>query len=212
MVARAQLWYETEKPAALPALPVPPPQPEAPRRGNVAAITDDFERGMGEWHTLAMPVSVRLDLDDATASRGRQSLRVTNLRPGGAMVAYALAEGFPASQWPHLQFDYRIPPQVKVDVYLYMGDVWHAIRLTGGTADSASAKLLGSFADVRADGNWHHAQFDLLTALQRLYPERQTFPVDYLAFASPDERYLRCGLGGNPMGATYWVDEFQLTP
>ena len=111
------------------------------------------------------------------------------------MAAYALARGFPSRDWRHLEFDYRIPPEVKVNVYLYMGGAWHAVRLTGGAGDGKAVKALGEFPDVRADGAWHHAQFDLLPALQRLYPERQVFPIEYLAFASPDERYLRCGIG-----------------
>ena len=212
MVARAQLWYESEKPAPLPSLPDAPPPVEPVQRPDRTAIADSFERDMGEWHTLAKPIAVRLDLDDSTASAGKRSLRITNLRPGGPMVAYALVGGFRASDWPHLSFDYRMPPEVKVDVYLYLGDAWHAVRLTGNTPDSGSVRVLGDFPDVRADGQWHHAEFDLLPPLQRLYPQRQTFQVDYLAFASPDERYLRCGIGGNPMAAAYWLDEFRLTP
>ena len=212
MVARAQLWYETEEPAPLPLLPEPPPGREPSDRGDVRAIANDFERDMGEWHTLDEPVSVRLDLDDTTASKGGRSLRITNLRPGGPMAAYALTEGFRARDWHRLQLDYRIPPGVKVDVYLYMGNEWHTVRLTGNTPRNGAAKPLGEFADVQANGNWHHAEFDLLPALRAIYPQRQVFSVDYLALASPDERYLRCGLGGNAMGATFWIDEFRLTP
>jgi hypothetical protein len=212
MVARAQLWYESEETAPVPRLPAAPPPREAPERGDVPAIVQNFERDIGEWHTLPELTTVGLSLDDTTASKGKRSLRITNLRPGGPMGAYALAEGFRASRWPRLQFDYRIPPGIKVDVYLHIGGVWHAVRLTGRTPETGTVKLLGDFPDVQADGTWQHAEFDLLPALQRIYPQRQVFPVDYLAFASPDERYLRCGLGGNPMGAAYWIDEFQLTP
>ncbi|MFQ6133548.1 MAG: hypothetical protein ACE5R4_16010 [Armatimonadota bacterium] len=212
MVARAQLWYEKETPAPLPRLPGAPPLREPVQRVDLTDITNTFERDMGEWHTLVKPVSVRLDRDNTTASAGKHSLKITNLRPGGSMVAYALTEGFRASQWRHLSFDYRIPPEVKVDVYLYLGDAWHTVRLTGGYVGAAGVHVLGSFDNVQADGRWHHAEFDLLPPLQKLYPQRQVFPVDYLAFASPDERYLRCGIGGNPMGAAYWIDEFRLTP
>ncbi|MFQ6130649.1 MAG: hypothetical protein ACE5R4_01295 [Armatimonadota bacterium] len=212
MVARAQLWYEKERPAPLPRLPGPPPLREPAKRGNAAAIADGFERDMGEWSTPAKPISARLDLDETTAIAGRRSLKITNLRPGGPMLAYALSEGFRADQWRRLSFGYRIPPEVRIDVYLYLDGAWHAFQLTGGTRDKGSAKVLGSFPNVQADGKWHHAEVDLLPPLQNLYPQRRTFRVDYLAFASPEDRYLRCGIGGNPLGATYWLDEFHLGP
>ncbi|MFQ5809913.1 MAG: hypothetical protein ACE5JM_09870, partial [Armatimonadota bacterium] len=119
MVARAQLWCESEKTAPIPRLPTPPSPPETSERSDVPAVVQDFERDVGEWHTLAELTTVALSLDDTTASKGRRSLRITNLRPGGPMGAYALAGGFRASRWPRLQFDYRIPPEVKVDVYLH---------------------------------------------------------------------------------------------
>jgi hypothetical protein len=64
----------------------------------------------------------------------------------------------------------------------------------------------GRIANVVADGAWHTASFDLLSALRAAgLPTR----VEALAFAAPDRDYLRCGLGGNHLGATFWIAGFQ---
>jgi hypothetical protein len=36
--------------------------------------------------------------------------------------------------------------------------------------------------------------------------------VKYVAFAAPEESYVRCGIGANRRGATYWVDNFRIAP
>ncbi|HJN18054.1 MAG TPA: hypothetical protein QGH10_21320, partial [Armatimonadota bacterium] len=63
---------------------------------------------------------------------------------------------------------------------------------------------------ILADDQWHHAEFDIATPLSALYPESKTLEVKYIAFAAPEESYLRCGLGGNGRGATYWLDNFRI--
>jgi hypothetical protein len=64
---------------------------------------------------------------------------------------------------------------------------------------------IGRISDVANDGQWHTAQFDLLTALRKANLGTR---VEALAFAAPDREYLRCGIGGNHQGATYWISNF----
>jgi hypothetical protein len=77
---------------------------------------------------------------------------------------------------------------------------------------SSATTLLGRLANVQADDKWHHAEFDLLAPLQTLDPQLKAFTVKYLAFAAPEESYLRCGIGGNGRGARFWVDNFRVGP
>src|SRR5690606_7734811 len=56
---------------------------------------------------------------------------------------------------------------------------------------------IGQIADVRDDGLWHSAEFDLLGALQKAGLATK---VDALALAAPSSDYLQAGLGGNHRG------------
>ena len=67
------------------------------------------------------------------------------------------------------------------------------------------AVRIGKIEGIATDGKWHNAEFDLLEALQKANLPTK---VEGLAFAAPDRDYLRAGLGGNHMGATYWIGGF----
>ncbi len=69
-----------------------------------------------------------------------------------------------------------------------------------------SSVVLGQIADVKADRQWHHAQFDLLSALRQA---NLGTAVQEIAFAAPNQDYVLCGLGGNHLGASYEIANFQ---
>ncbi len=213
MVGRAQIWFDEERAALVPRRPVLEELPPVVSHRTNKGLEDDFEQDTGEWRSLTSPLATRLSLDSGTAAGGRQSLKVTNLQSGGPFAAYAIRELFHASDWGKLSFDYRIPPGVMIDCYLYLGEKWHAIRLTGNTQPMRGIVVLGDITGAAADDKWHHADFDLIAQLKQLYPQRKLFPVEFIAFSAPEEPYyLRCGLGGNPLGAAYWIDNFRITP
>ncbi|MDQ3815653.1 MAG: PDZ domain-containing protein [Armatimonadota bacterium] len=66
---------------------------------------------------------------------------------------------------------------------------------------------LGRITGVLTDGQWHTATFDLVAALRQA---NLSTKVEALALAAPDREYLRAGLGGNYLGATYWIRDFQV--
>ncbi len=214
MIARGYIWFAEEQPAALPDPPSWPKRQELARgRRQPNVLFNDFENDAGEWHTT-VGVSYRLptllELDNSTAAGGKRSLKITNMTEGGPFTVLAIDAPIRLRDYPVISFDYRVPPEVKVNLYLLLGGVWHAVEFTARQPQGTPVKVIGAFADVRADGRWHHTSFDLLTALRRLYPGREYFEAQYLAFASPQEDYVRCGIGGNPLGASYWIDNFRL--
>ena len=60
----------------------------------------------------------------------------------------------------------RLLPETKVDFHLTCGGEPYSIAFSGPLDQDATDVTLGSFEDVRADGKWHHATFDLLGGLQ----------------------------------------------
>ncbi|MFQ6098576.1 MAG: hypothetical protein ACE5O2_12690, partial [Armatimonadota bacterium] len=73
-------------------------------------------------------------------------------------------------------------------------------------------QILGKIEDVRADGKWHHASFNLWGHLRRVFgDEEDALRLDDLFFAQRSyDNYLMAGFGGNHAGATYYLDNFAL--
>ena len=213
MIGRVRLWFAEETPGGVVVSRLAAPETAPPTvRDADSAISDDFETSTGEWQTFTTPPLVGLEFDRTTSASGKRSLRVTNLVSGGAFGVYAVVTPFRATDFPKLSFDYRIASGVQVNLYLYANRQWHAIQFCADEPESASTPLLGRIEGVQCDDQWHHAEFDLLSPLKALYPELKTFTVKYVALAAPGESYVRCGIGGNQHGATYWVDNFRIGP
>ena len=213
MVGRARLWYADERPGGVVRTPpvreaALPPVP----RTSAAEVTNDFEADPGEWQTVSTAPGPYLELDGTTAAAGRQSLKVTNDVEGGPFAVYAVTTPFRLADWSQLSFDYRLPPDVKVNLYLYVNGRWHAVGLTATQEPWDGVPVLSQVPGVEADGEWHHAQVDLLGPLTQMYPLFKAFVVKYVALSAPDESYVRCGLGGNHRGAHFWVDNFRIGP
>jgi hypothetical protein len=213
MVGRARLWFEEEQPGGVvPGRLVGSPPPAAAARTENAPTANDFESDTGEWQTFSNPPSVELALDAGTRAAGQRSLRLRNLISGGSLGVYATTTPFRLTDAHRLSFDYRLPPGVAVNAYIYAGRQWHAIRLSAEEPAVGGPPVLGAIEGVACDDAWHHATFDLLPPLAALHPDLPVISVKYIAFAAPEESYVRCGIGANRRGATFWMDNFRVEP
>jgi hypothetical protein len=43
-----------------------------------------------------------------------------------------------------------------------------------------------------------------------MHPESKAVEVKYVALGAPEESYVRCGIGGNGRGTSYWIDNFRI--
>ena len=187
--------------------------------------TNDFETDFGSWTNKDRHDVVTISLDADTASRGKRSLKIQNVTSGGDFTVWATRQPFDAEKFPVIRFDYKIPADVRVNFYARIkGIVWEigftaprdslpAAHVTAARAGFGEPRIqnglsIGTIDGVIADDRWHSATFDLLAAIRRA--NLDTTIVEELAFASPNEPYLRCGFGGNHLGATYHLDNFRL--
>ena len=208
-----RVGYEKEGQAG-PLLAPPPgrwigqeiaPSPPLPK----PVLSADFEDGFEGWSDRQKPDGAVISLDPTTASQGRQSLKITNAASGGDFAVWTGATEFDLREYPHLSFDYKVSPEVKVNLYFKILWKWYGVVFTGGKEHEGNVHLLGQIPDVRADNEWRHAEFGLLAALLK-EEEKPVFLAREMVFASPLQPYLRCGLGGNPYGASYHLDHFTL--
>lgn len=233
MVARVRIFYRKElgggptvfleEPSAL-----PPPQPVSlgvplapkPLPGPAAvvhltssthpALLNDFETDVGEWQRME-PSAVKVTRTAETAAVGRWALRLENRAPGGEFAVSAVRTGFDAVRMPRLAFFYRIPPEVKVNLFLRcQGKVLEA-GFTAPPSTNRGTVYLGPLPQVQADGRWHRMEVNLLGLLRSVFPTLPTLTVQEIFFANwNDEDYLHAGFGGNPYGARWEVDHFAL--
>ncbi|MGQ9731981.1 MAG: hypothetical protein ACUVX8_12010, partial [Candidatus Zipacnadales bacterium] len=214
MVARARLWYaQEEQPGGvvrLSACEGTPVQP-TPRPAGATEVFNDFETDSGEWTVLDSAPGALLTLDNQTAASGQRSLRITNTTEGGPLTIYPLTSPFRLADWPMLSFDYRLPPEIKLNLYLYTNERWHVVQLTAPGPERSDVTLVGAVA-LQADHQWHHVEIPLLQLLKAKYPQFKIFQIKQFVFCPPWDSYVRCGIGGNPRGAHFWIDNFRLGP
>jgi len=233
MVARARIWAERDEGTGAPLAPAPPPPaPDEPRLA-VDSTTHPgesfrFDRGLEGWRCPTGEHGGRVRWE---ARDGGGCLRVENPTTGGDFAVAPPLGTFDANQLQLLDFGYRLPAGVRINLYLKALGRWHVVGLTGPTAarfhavtesravsgrttstsglqlEGRPPVVLGRIPVV-ADGQWHRATFDLLAALRAAYPDRASLPVEALHFGNwSNEGYLQCGFGGNRRGARYWLDD-----
>ena len=217
VIARAKISYTRRRvPSRLRSVarPAGPPAETEPLLKVTSATNPglycDFEESLCGWKTTNEDQGADLDLDSSTAASGRQSLRLTNASLGGDFGAVVPITQLDATRVVDLSFDYRLAPEVKVNVYLTLGGRQYFIRFSGDERSDENLKCLGQFENVVADGEWHPASFGLdATVLEQLRPSGSV-PLTSLVIGSRHEGYLQAGLGGNPEGAAFHLDNFRV--
>lgn len=216
VIARAKVGFrQVDRPTPRVATaPLAPPQAAvAPLPYHLHGVTQpglqlDFEGGLGGLVPYAGDQSAELSLVPRPAGEG-QALRLENLYGGGDFGVVIPVAGADANRIARLEFDYAIPPEAKLNLYVSLAERpaerWF-VTLTGPDEEGPNLYRLGRFPEAKADGAWHHASFDLGPALRRALPYEPRLTVLRLSIAMLHEGYLNAGLGGNPGGTVWYLD------
>ncbi len=203
--------------AVLPAsAQVSPPAASAPSAGSTPPLTiassthadalvRDFSDGLPGFVPYSVPGGVP---SGATPRVVDGALKIVNAHPGSFGMSANMAP-FDALKYGTLAFDYKIGPNVKVNIFLRVKGKYHGIIFCGPDRVRAGSIKLGVIPDVKTDNQWHRAVVPVRAWLQKLYPQDETLPVDEIIMGNWDNTgYLVAGFGGNPTGATYWLDNW----
>jgi len=175
------------------------------------AIISDFERGLGDTARLDDNLAASICLDTTNSASGKGSLRVTNEEAGGTFAFRAFGTDFRIGEANLLAFDYRVTPEVKVNLLLKGSASDYIVAFTGGQQVTPGQVLLGVISGVVADGQWHHAVLDLGAALAGAGGDTKNARISEVQFGNfTHDRGLSLGLTGNPAGATYWLDNLSI--
>jgi len=222
LIPRVKLYYETERPQeectpppyALDLAEAEPP-PAAPLISFSSATHPSmdctFDHDLGEWKQRDGEQGALLALDPLTADGHGKCLRLVNENAGGSFGATAVSRSFDAVKLNRLQFDYRIPKDLKANIQLTAQGTPYEIIFTAPEYPSDRAERLATIPNVQADLKWHHVDLDLLAALRRFYPQAASLEVSDVWFGMDTTRdYILAGFGGNPALCEYRLDNFRL--
>jgi RHS repeat-associated protein len=188
---------------------LPPVKPQRPG----VLIDDTFENGLGTFKERNRLVGAALSLDRQATPDGSYCLKFENKNFGGNFSSTVLDKPFDIREYGTMTFDYRIGPGVKVDFLLRVNGRWYDLRFTGDPVDfkyrDVNIANLGAIGGIIADNKWHTASVDLRYLLhqQTRYTE-----VDEIVMANwTVGGYMKLEFGRNPQGATYYMDNFEIT-
>jgi hypothetical protein len=226
MVARARISYNRVEPCA-DILDIKPQHRLADRRSADLAnvhlrssthpgVCFDFDSHFQGWEAPNADESAHLSLDTENKASGAASLCLTKALSGGDFGVRAPVAGIDLLKVEELAFDYRIPPEARINLYFSIKDDPHHceryfVYLNGETRSTHLAKLLEGAPAVIADGKWHRFSMNLGAAFAALYPSQDELRVKELLFGNFHEGYLNVGFGGNAAGTTYHLDNFTMT-
>ncbi len=176
-----------------------PPLPTLASNANMGS--GRFETSLDSWKGDGKFDAI-LQSDTSTAASGYASLKLTCPSNAAAFTAWVRQDSFDASAYPYLEFDYRVPPQLRVDLLVKVNGRDYSIEFTDRTPGYSR---LGKIDGVKADMQWHHASVPLLQMLQKELPTADKYQVNSIAFG--DTGWL-----GNAEGFTYWLDNFHFVP
>ncbi len=216
---RIKIYYEDEKQVRnpLPDDAAPAERAVEVRPANLrltsqshSSLQNDFENGVSPFRTRDGDQGAELSIV-AAGKDGGHCLRLVNPAAGGSFGATLRRQQFDVAELSKLAFDYRITQESKVNFYLTCSGQSYEIVFTGPTKPASGCILLGHIPEVQTDGQWHHAEFDLLGHLRALMPEKKSLRCsDLWAGNASNEGYLLAGFGGNRITATWYMDNFFL--
>jgi len=141
------------------------------------------------------------------------AVQMRNGYAGSFSVDFKVAP-FDAQKLGDLYFDYKLQPDVKVNIFFRLNGVYHCAVFSGPPRVRPGGVLLGNINGTKADGltgAWRRAHIPLRDWLRTLYPTAESFPIDEIVCGNWDNSgYLVAGFGGNGAGATWQMDNFAI--
>jgi len=213
MIARAKISYSKKTVpqrfiASLPPVTsTPTPSIRTITSSTNPGIYCDFEDGLQGWRSQDSEYGAELSLDPISPAGGKYSLRISNPSLGGTFGSAIPLPQLDLRKVSNFSFTYRIGKETKVDFYLTLGGRSYFLRFTGEGYSDENFKKLGQIPDVNPDGKWHRADVDIAGLIQKA---KAPTTCTSLRIGSFHEGYIKAGLSGNPEGASFSLDDFQV--
>ncbi|WP_447971553.1 hypothetical protein [Nitrospira sp. M1] len=175
-------------------------------------VKENFENDMGQWSNRDGEFGATVSLDESATFDGTQALKIVNAHPGGNFAVNVSTTPFDIREFPVIEFDYRMEPEVKTNFYAKVSGRWYMVGLTDDPMELKRKRVnianIGSVPGISADDQWHTAQFNLYDMLRT---KTGNVMVEELIMADWDVTgYMKLQFGHNRSGATYYIDNFMI--
>ncbi|NLO05951.1 MAG: tetratricopeptide repeat protein [candidate division WS1 bacterium] len=220
ILSRIKIYYEREQiprdPVPMTHLAVRRTEQVHPRQATLTsashpAIFNDFSTDLGGVSGRDGDQGAMVTIAAPGADGAGHCAKLINTYAGGTFAANLHGGRLDLRQLPRLSFDYRLDPNARVNVHLTVDGEPCEIVFSGPAEASAGRQLIGRIAGVKADGQWHHAQFDLLGHAQQAFgAEAKLIASDLFIGNMSSKDYLDAGFGGNIAGTTVLLDNLGL--
>ncbi len=220
ILSRIKIYYETEQiprdPVPMEHLGVRVVEQVHPRQATLTSSTypslfTDFETDLAGVSTRDGDQGAMVTLATPGAAGGGHCAKLVNTFSGGTFAANMREGRFDLRELPRLSFDYRLDANARVNLYATIDGVPCEIALSGLDRAAGGYRMIGQVGGVRADGQWRHAEFDLLGhAQQALGTGARLIASNLFIGNMSSEDYLDAGFGGNQAGAKVCLDNLAL--
>lgn len=172
---------------------------------------DTFEDDFDEWKNLDGEEGATLALDNEITPDKSFCLKLTNRKQGGSFGVVIKDTPYDVSEYPLINFDYKIPGDVKINFLAKVGKKWYDIQFTDDDKvyERINMAKIGRINGIIPDNNWHHAEFDLYSMLKK-YTDNKI--VEKLIMADYDSSgYMKLCYGHSREGAAFYIDNFVIS-
>jgi len=181
-----------------------PPDPPTLIGAPPAQLDCDFETDMGPLQPWGVDAGVALRRARGPVADnprgGGWCLEAKSTKLGGLFGVSIGVAPFDASRYPILEFDYRVPPELRVDLIIEVDGSRRVIKFTD---NDQTWPVIGRVGAV-VDNQWHRATVDLGGLLERAFRRAAPLVVTDLAFATS-------GWPGVRENTRWWLDNIRLS-
>ncbi|MCZ7643803.1 MAG: PDZ domain-containing protein [Planctomycetota bacterium] len=193
----------------------------------------DVDAPLGRGGRNMVPTAARLDLEQASPTGAARemllqeaddapawaleprSLRVVSLMDGARLGLGLRATSYDLAHWPYLVFDYKVPPEVPLNLFyraadgeqqtVYLNDLGFGEDRFGGGRFGRRRRASGPPEEFKDDGTWRRAEFNLLSYFAASNPELSDYRISMLSLMDQ-------GYQGNRRGMDYFVHALRALP
>jgi flagellar hook assembly protein FlgD len=194
---------------------IPPQAPEIVSSTHPSLCQNTFENQLDEWANMSNTFGAEVTRSSDTAKSGNFAVKLENMQEGGDFASILRSTPFDAHQYPMVQFDYKIPSDIKLNLIAQVNGMLKEIVFTDDpktveTFEDDLYRPIGQIENVVNDNTWQHASFNLYNMLKADDPDQATYIVEEMYFADYNlPGWLELVMGEeNAAGSYYFVDNF----
>ncbi len=153
---------------------------------------NNFEDSLGECISRRGGGALRTDTTSATGDYCVQTF---------GFSTFLTVTPYDVRKFPIVCFDYLLPIGSQTNLLVRSDNVNWSLGLAGDAVASPTSTSLANLDGIRADGEWHRAEFNLWELLKNIGKAKDNFTIDHIATLSGRGRFTSNSASG-------WFDNF----